>query len=56
MKEEEETQLKGPRNNSNKIIGENFSNLEKQMPVKAKEANRPGYVSAIRILNLGHLC
>jgi hypothetical protein len=38
--EEEEVQAKGMRNIVNKIITENFPNLEKTMPIKVQEASR----------------
>ena len=38
--EEEELQLKGPENIFNKIIEENFSNLNKEIPMKVQEAYR----------------
>jgi uncharacterized coiled-coil protein SlyX len=36
--ENEDFQLKGPANNFNKIIEENFPNLKKQMPMNIQEA------------------
>jgi hypothetical protein len=45
IEEEEEVQAKGMRNIFNKIITENFPNLEKSMPIQVQEAsstpNRP---------------
>jgi hypothetical protein len=38
--EEEEVQAKGIRNMFNKIITENFPNLEKAMPIQVQEASR----------------
>jgi hypothetical protein len=38
--EEEEVQAKGIRNIFNKIITENFPNLEKAMPIQVQEASR----------------
>jgi esterase/lipase len=38
--EEEEVQVKGIHNIFNKIITENFPNLEKVMPIQVKEASR----------------
>jgi chromosome segregation ATPase len=38
--EEEEVQAKGIRNISNKIITENFPNLEKAVPIQVQEASR----------------
>jgi esterase/lipase len=38
--EEEEVQAKGIHNIFNKIITENFPNLEKAMPIKVQEASR----------------
>lgn len=37
----EETQPKGPINNFNKIIEENFCNLKKQLPIKVQEKKVP---------------
>ena len=39
-KESEDSQIKGPINNFNKIIQENFSNLKKHMPTNIKGAYR----------------
>jgi hypothetical protein len=39
-KESEDSQIKGPINNFNKIIQENFSNLKKEMLVNIQEAYR----------------
>jgi hypothetical protein len=36
----EEFQVKGPENIFNKIIEENFRNLNKEMPIKTQKANR----------------
>jgi hypothetical protein len=38
--EEEEVQAKGIHNIFNKIITENFQNVEKAMPIQVKEASR----------------
>jgi hypothetical protein len=38
--EEEEVQAKGIHNMFNKIITENFPNLEKTMPIEVQEASR----------------
>jgi hypothetical protein len=38
--EKEEVQAKGIRNIFNKIITENFPNLEKTMPIQVQEASR----------------
>jgi hypothetical protein len=38
--EEEEVQAKGIHNIVNKIITENFPNLEKTMPIQVQEASR----------------
>jgi hypothetical protein len=40
IEESEDSQLKGPVNNFNKIIGENFPNLKKEMPMNIQEAYR----------------
>jgi hypothetical protein len=40
IKEEEEMQAKGMHNIVNKIITENFPNLEKTMPIQVQEAYR----------------
>jgi hypothetical protein len=40
IKEEEEVQPKGMRNIVNKIITENFPNLEKDSPIEMQEASR----------------
>jgi archaeosine-15-forming tRNA-guanine transglycosylase len=40
IKEGEEMQAKGMRNVFNKIITENFQNLEKTMPIQVQEAPR----------------
>jgi hypothetical protein len=40
IKEGEETQAKGTQNIFNKIITENFLNLEKIMPIQVQEASR----------------
>jgi hypothetical protein len=40
IKEGEEVQAKGIRNMFNKIITENFPNLEKIMPIQVQEASR----------------
>jgi archaeosine-15-forming tRNA-guanine transglycosylase len=41
IEEEEEVQAKGIRNIFNKIITENFPNLEKVMLIQVQEASRP---------------
>jgi hypothetical protein len=38
--EEEEVQAKGMHNIFNKIITENFPNLEKSMPIQVQEVSR----------------
>ena len=40
IEESEDSQLKGPVNIFNKIIGENFPNLKKEMPMNIPEADR----------------
>ena len=40
IEECEDSQLKGPVNIFNKIIGENFPNLKKEMPMNIPEADR----------------
>jgi chromosome segregation ATPase len=40
IEEEEEVQAKGIRNIFNKIITENFPNVEKTMPIQVQEASR----------------
>jgi hypothetical protein len=40
IEEGEEVQAKGIHNTFNKIITENFPNLEKAMPIQVKEASR----------------
>jgi hypothetical protein len=40
IEEGEEMQAKGIHNTSNKIITENFSNLEKAMPIQVQEASK----------------
>jgi hypothetical protein len=40
IEESEDSQLKGPVNIFNKIIGENFPNLKKEMPMNIQEAYR----------------
>ena len=40
IEEREDSQLKGPVNIFNKIIGENFPNLKKEMPMNIQEAYR----------------
>ena len=40
IEESEDSQLKGPVNIFNKIIGENFPNLKKEMPMNIPEAYR----------------
>jgi archaeosine-15-forming tRNA-guanine transglycosylase len=40
IKEGEEVQAKGMHNIFNKIITENFPNLEKTMPIQVQEASR----------------
>jgi hypothetical protein len=40
IEEGEETQVKGTENVFNKIIEENFPNLNKEMPIKEQEAHR----------------
>jgi hypothetical protein len=40
IKEGQEVQAKGMRNIFNKIITENFPNLEKTMPIQVQEASR----------------
>jgi hypothetical protein len=40
IEEGEEVQAKGTHNIFNKIITENFSNLEKTMPIQVQEASR----------------
>jgi archaeosine-15-forming tRNA-guanine transglycosylase len=40
IEEGEEVQAKGIRNIFNKMITENFSNLEKTMPIQVQEASR----------------
>jgi hypothetical protein len=40
IEEGEEVQVKGMRNIFNKIITENFSNLEKSIPMQMQEASR----------------
>jgi hypothetical protein len=40
IEEREYSQLKGPVNIFNKIIEENFHNLNKEMPMKIQEAYR----------------
>jgi hypothetical protein len=40
IEEAEESQLQGPGNVSNKIVEENFPNLEKEMPTNLQEAYR----------------
>jgi archaeosine-15-forming tRNA-guanine transglycosylase len=40
IEEEEEVQTKGIRNIFNKLITENFPNLEKAMPIQVQEAFR----------------
>jgi hypothetical protein len=40
IKEGEEVQAKGMRNIFNKIITENFPNLEKDIPIQMQEASR----------------
>jgi len=40
IEESEDSQLKGPENIFNKIIGENFPNLKKEMPISLQEAYR----------------
>ena len=40
IEEGEDFQLKGPINVFNKIIGENFPNLKKEMPMNIQEAQR----------------
>jgi hypothetical protein len=40
IKENEDSQLKGPENVFNKITEENFPNLKKEMAIKVKEAYR----------------
>jgi hypothetical protein len=41
IEEREEVQAKGMRNIFNKIITENFQNLQKTMPIQVQEASRP---------------
>jgi hypothetical protein len=40
IEESEDSQLKGPVNIFNKIIGENFPGLKKEMPINIQEAYR----------------
>jgi hypothetical protein len=40
IEEGEEVQAKGMRNIFNKILTENFPNLEKTMPIQVQEASR----------------
>ena len=40
IEESEDSQLKGPVNNFNKIIGENFPNLKKEMPMNIQEPSK----------------
>jgi hypothetical protein len=40
IEEEEEVQAKGFHNTFNKIITENFTNLEKALPILVQEASR----------------
>jgi hypothetical protein len=40
IEEGEEVQAKGIQNMLNKIITENFPNLEKMMPIQVQEASR----------------
>jgi hypothetical protein len=40
IEEEEEVQAKGMRNIFNKIITENFPNIEKSIPIQIQEASR----------------
>jgi hypothetical protein len=47
-KEGEESKLKGAENIFNKIIEENFPNLNKEMPVNVLEAHRTGRLDQIR--------
>ena len=40
IEESKDSKLKGPVNNFNRIIEENFPNLKKEMPMKIQEAYR----------------
>jgi hypothetical protein len=55
IEEGEQVQAKGIRNMFNKIITENFPNLEKTMPIEEQESSRtPGHQTDLTKIELPH--
>jgi hypothetical protein len=55
IKEEEEVQAKGMSNIFNKIITENFANLDKSMPIQVQEASKTSNRSDQNRTTLRHI-